>query len=111
MAAFMALMIAQIMDPVTVVMASIEVPAVIFIDSIAAMGTTVAPVSVIIAVKMTVSGDSVVILFFQPMLSMGLGAIPVIIFMLLFLMAIDFVGMFSVSVPFIKVLFIKVFSI
>jgi hypothetical protein len=111
MAAFMALMIAQIMGPVTVVMASIEVPAVIFIDSIAAMGATVAPVTVIIAVKMAVSGNPIALLLFQLVLSAGLCAIPFILLILLFLMAIAFVGMFSVSVLFIKVLSIKVLSI
>ena len=95
MAAFKAPMIAQIMGSVAVVMTPVKRSALLAIDSMFSIVTTVAPVSVIITVKMAVSGNTIAVLAFQLVLPASLCTV---FFYVLLLMSVAFVLMLSIKV-------------
>ena len=83
-AVFMTSMIAPIMAPVAIVMGCIIMPAQLSVARVRSMDATLAPVLIIMPVKMSVGGDPIA-MFFRLMLSVVVALFPMMFAMNLFM--------------------------
>ena len=83
-AVFMTSMIAPIMAPVAIVMGCIIMPAQLSVARVRSMDATLAPVLIIMPVKMPVGGDPIA-MFFRLMLSVVVALFPMMFAMSLFI--------------------------